>query len=60
MKLNPDYKLSVDEKRNLLGLLAQEEPTIVTIHGEGENRQISFYAEGTRMEARIPYPVVEA
>ena len=43
----------LDEPANALG-----EPVnvLVLLHGEGEHRQISFYAEGRRAEVRIPYP----
>lgn len=51
--------LSPEAKRKLKVILAQPQDTTMLLHGEGENRNISFYADGTRLEARIPYPDAE-
>jgi hypothetical protein len=48
--------LTSEERERLRRVADRDEPTTVLIHGEGEHRYISLYAEGTRLEARIHYP----
>lgn len=50
-------ELTPAEKSDLAETLARSEPTVMLIHGEGADRMISFYADGTRLETRIPYPI---
>lgn len=54
--MNDARTLSDEEKASLKQVLNREENTIVLMYGEGTDRQISFYAEGTRLEARLSYP----
>lgn len=54
--MNPIRILTSEEKEDLQQTLASSADTKMLIHGEGEFRQVSFYADGTRMETRIDYP----
>lgn len=54
--MEPTRTLTAEAKTALQEVLSRSEDTTVLVHGEGEFRQISFYAEGTRLEARIDYP----
>lgn len=51
--------LTSGEKAKLRSLLSQPQDTVMLIHGEGEFRQVSFYADGTRQETRLDYPDVK-
>ncbi len=48
--------LSNPEKQDILMVLDRPEATIAKIFGDGKDRKISFYADGTRLEARISIP----
>lgn len=48
--------LSPQEKEDLKRVLSRDQDTVMVMHGNGENRQISFYAANTRVEARVDYP----
>lgn len=55
-------QLSAEARSDLRQLLAisPEDTTVsLLLHGEGDNRQLSFYVDGRRNETRIPYPDVE-
>ncbi len=51
-----DKTLTEQEKKDLKSVLNREQDTVVILHGEKENRQLSFYADGTRLEARVGFP----
>jgi hypothetical protein len=49
-------ELTPDERQRLIWVLDRSEPTLVDLWGEGEHRTLSFFAQGTRLEARVPLP----
>lgn len=54
------HTLTTEEKDALKGVVSRGNDTVMLMHGNGEFRQISFYAGGTRLEARINYPEAPA
>lgn len=54
----PDNKALTADERKMLGwvLARTDKPVTVLLWDEGADRCLSFYAEGTRLEARIAYP----
>lgn len=53
---NMSHTLSPSEKESLMRVLGRETSVTVLLYGEGKNQTLSFYADGTRLEARIAYP----
>lgn len=49
-------RLTEEERHSLQGVLGRCEPITILLWGVGANRNLSFYADGTRLEARISYP----
>lgn len=49
--------LTAEERASLGAVVGRRDRDVsILIHGEGENRCVSLYAEGTRLEARIALP----
>lgn len=56
MSLSDGHRLSDAERKSIATVLANGAPVLLLVWGEGDGRNVSFYAEGTRLEARIAYP----
>lgn len=60
MRVSPKV-LTEDERSRVLDVFKTWGHNIrILIHGEGEDRKVSFYAEGTRMEAQVSCPEVNS
>lgn len=49
-------ELNATERAAFVRVLERPEPTTALVHGQGAHRALSFYAEGTRLEARVAVP----